>query len=120
MAYTVTAATTTKIAVTMASTRNDRSRMAKAGVDTGANMLGVAVVAAVTLMPYRRRSSGSGDRPGANRLSGDGDARDALVSGKRESKYRALRRVGLGPEPAPVRLDDRATDRQPHPHAVRL
>src|SRR5256885_10301203 len=35
--------------VTMASTRKDRSRMANAGVDTGANMLGVetALVAAI-------------------------------------------------------------------------
>jgi len=35
-------ATTTKMKVTMASTRKDSSRMANAGVDTGANMLGSA------------------------------------------------------------------------------
>src|SRR5690349_10562693 len=64
IAYTVTPATTMKMSVTIASTRNDTSRMANAGVDTGANMLGVAgpAVAIVGLMPCRCRPRGRGDR----------------------------------------------------------
>src|ERR1700682_2653532 len=47
IAYTVRPATTTKMAVTMASTRKDSSRMANAGVDTGAKMLGVGATTAI-------------------------------------------------------------------------
>ena len=35
-------------------------------------------------------------------------------------KGRARARVGRGPQPPAVGLDDRATDRQPHPQALRL
>src|SRR5437660_5972288 len=44
IAYTVRPATTTKMPVTIASTRKDSSRMANAGVDAGANMLGVGAI----------------------------------------------------------------------------
>src|SRR2546429_5598809 len=52
-----------KMSVTTASTRNDRSRMASAGVEAGSNMLGVETtpVEAIRLMPYRRARRGCGD-----------------------------------------------------------
>src|SRR5437870_10695828 len=48
--------------VTMASTKNDRSRMANAGVETGAKMLGVGwAAAAVTLIAFGCDRRGRGD-----------------------------------------------------------
>src|SRR2546422_9668723 len=41
--YTAKPATMTKIAPVMARTKNDRSRIANAGVETGAKMLGVSI-----------------------------------------------------------------------------
>ena len=50
-------ATTMKMNMAMASTRKDTSRIANAGVDTGANMLGVGappVAAAISWFPILR------------------------------------------------------------------
>src|SRR5437870_7954124 len=59
-----------KMSVTTASTRNDRSRMANAGVEAGAKMLGVEIpVEAIRLMPYRRARRGYGD--GSLTIAGD-------------------------------------------------
>src|SRR5262245_21004319 len=75
--------------VTITSTRNDTSRMANAGVDTGTNMLGVAGagVAAVTFMPYR--CGARGRRDGPSRLASWSDATGgaSLCGGRLERRH---------------------------------
>ena len=47
----------TKIAAVMARTMNDRSRIAKAGVETGAKMLGVSIALCTLLGDSKARAS---------------------------------------------------------------
>src|SRR5256885_1668648 len=55
--------------------------------------------------------------PRRTRCDPSRSSRRARGGGKREAEYRSPRGVSRGPEPALVRLDDPARDREPHAHA---
>ncbi len=50
----------TKIAAVMARTKNDRSRIAKAGVETGAKMLGVSIALCMLVGASKAHASAKG------------------------------------------------------------
>jgi hypothetical protein len=53
-------ATMTRIAAVMARTKNDKSRIAKAGVETGAKMLGVSIAWCMLLRESKVHANGKG------------------------------------------------------------
>src|SRR4029077_7358667 len=52
--------------------------------------------------------------------SGEPSEENSFRAGQGELKYGAARFIGPCPQPAPVGIDDRPADRQPHPRSVGL
>src|SRR5258705_5131920 len=82
------------------------------GIGVGEEGSRFAMLASFVSQPTKRRN--------ARRLVTRRAAKSRLRGGQRELKYRTARFIRLRPQPAPMGVDDRPANRQPHPHAAGL